>query len=147
MEVKTRNIPGTVVIQGQLFAGQYVKRPGSRNDLNLYCWFIDNEELGHYPHASIDMSDIHESSTHFHVSFPVTKLKGGWSEGTERVSYSIHVQIDRETDEITVTTKTSANHWKLPEKKVNPWGFADMDRKGLEFAKLFYSAAFFQSLG
>ena len=139
--MKTSDIPAVVEIKSKLFTGIYRKRSGSLRDTNLFCWFIDNGELGHYPHASIDLSSHHENWEYFHVSFPITKLKGGWSEGIERVSYSIHVQIDRQTDRITVTDKTDASRWKMPEQKVNPWGFADMDRKGLEFAKEFYSAA------
>jgi len=139
--MKTSDIPAVVEIKSKLLTGKYKKRSGSLRDKNLFCWFIDNEELGHYPHASIDLASHHENWQYFHVSFPVTKLKGGWSEGIERVSYSIHVQIDRQTDQITITDKTDASRWKLPEKNGNPWGFADMDRKGLEFAKEFYSAA------
>ncbi len=136
--MKTAHIPDTVNIKGGQFAGTYKKRK-MKSD-NLYCWF--NDQMVHYPHASIDMSHEHENWTDFHVTFSLTREKGGWEEGVMSASYSIFVVIDAETDQITVSRTTNTLGWKL--SGVNPGfkSFADSDRKGLAFAKEFYSAAF-----
>jgi hypothetical protein len=107
---------------------------------NLYCWF--NEEVAHFPHASIEISHAHEDWVDFHVTFSLTKEKGGWETGTETASYSVFVQINKETDVITVVRTTDSSRWKL--SGVNPGfkSFADSERQGLAFAKEFYSAAF-----
>lgn len=141
--MKTASIPATVELKAGTYTGKFVKRAGSRNDTNLYCWF-NEEGDDHYPHASIDLSSLHANWRYFHVTYPVMKKKA-WSDELERVSYSVHVEIDPETDQIKVTSKTNASQWKMPEKRVNSLGFADMDRKALEFAKEFYSAAFLQA--
>jgi hypothetical protein len=136
--VKTANIKDVVNIKGELFEGAYRKRKMRAE--NLYCWF--NEKMVHYPHASIEISQQHEEWVDFHVTFSLTKEKGGWETGTETASYSVYVTIDRETDAIAVSRTTDASRWKL--SGVNPGfkSFADSDRKALEFAKAFYSAAF-----
>ena len=142
--MKTANIPDIVTLKGKLFTGTYRKRAGSRNDRNLYCWF-NEEGSDNFPHASIDISHHHDDWQYFHVSYPVYKKSGGWSDEMERVSYSVHVEIDPERDTISVVSKTNTSRWKMPESGPGANGFADMDRKALEFAKEFYSAAFFQS--
>jgi hypothetical protein len=136
--MKTANIPDAVNIKGNLFAGTYRKR--KMKSSNLYCWF--NENMVHYPHASIEISHEHENWTDFHVTFSLTKEKGGWETGVETASYSIFVVIDSETDQITVARTTDTSRWTL--SGVNPGfkSFADSDRRGLAFAKEFYSAAF-----
>jgi len=135
--MKTRFIPSTVEIKGQRFVGRYVKREMKSKD--LYCWFHDSKP--DYPHASISLSYEHENWRYFHVSFPVTKDKGGWETGTTSVSYSIHVLIDPETDQLTVERQTDTSKWKRDGKRLD---FADGERAGLEFAKLFFSHAFAQ---
>lgn len=137
--MKTSLIPETVQVKSGTYTGKFKKRAGSRNDPGLFCWF-NEEGDDHFPHASIDVSGIHENWEFFHVTYPVMKKKA-WSEELERVSYSVHVRINPETDQITVTSKTNASNWAMPPKPVNALGFADMDRKALEFAKEFYSAA------
>jgi hypothetical protein len=135
--MKTANIKATVNIKGEIFEGAFEKRKMKSH--NLYCWF--NKELDHYPHASIDISGSHEEWSDFHVTFSVTKEKGAWEVGTERASYSVWVKIDEETDQISVDRTTDASRWKLAGKKPGFMNFADADRKALEFAKCFYSAA------
>ena len=135
--MKTADIKDVVNIKGELFEGAYKKRKMKSQD--LYCWF--NESMVHYPHASIEISHAHENWTDFHVTFSLVKEKGGWEDGTEQVSYSVWVKIDSETDRISVVDKTDARRWKLAG--VNPGfnGFADADRKAVEFATCFYAAA------
>jgi hypothetical protein len=137
--MKTALIPATVHVKSGTYTGKFTKRAGSRNDPNLFCWF-NEEGDDHFPHASVDISGTHVDWEVFHITYPVMKKKA-WSEELERVSYSVHVRIDRETDRITATHKTNAGNWVMPDKPVNGLGFADMDRKALEFAKDFYSAA------
>jgi hypothetical protein len=136
--VKTANIKDVVNIKGELFEGAYKKR--KMKSENLYCWF--NEKMVHYPHASIEISQQHDEWVDFHVTFSLTKEKGGWETGTETASYSVYVVINKETDAITVSQTTDVSRWRL--SGVNPGfkNFADSERKGLEFAKAFYSAAF-----
>ncbi len=141
--MKTTSIPDTVELKSSTYAGKFIKRPGSGNDRNLFCWFAEDSD-DHFPHASIDISGVHQDWEYFHVTYPVMKKKA-WSEELERVSYSVHVRIDRETDQITPTRKTDTQNWQLPEQRTNALGFADMDRKALEFAKAFYSSAFMQA--
>jgi hypothetical protein len=136
--VKTADIPDTVNIKGSLFPGQYKKRK-MRSD-NLYCWI--NEQMVHFPHASIEISHEHENWADFHVTFSLTKEKGGWESGVETASYSIYVKIDPKTDRLSVSRTTDASRWKLSGTNPGFKSFADSDRKGLEFAKEFYSAAF-----
>ena len=140
--MKTINIPDTVVLKSGTYTGKFVKRHGSRNDRDLYCWFHEEGD-DHYPHASIDISNFHQNWEYFHITYPVKKKKA-WSEDLERVSYSVHVRIDPDTDQISVTSKTNTKSWNLPERRFTSLGFADMDRKALEFAKEFYCAAFQQ---
>ena len=135
--MKTADIRDVVNIRGELFEGAYTKRKMASKD--LYCWF--NESMAHYPHASIEMSHEHEEWTDFHVTFSLLKEKGAWEVGTERVSYSVWVKIDRETDRVTAVAKTDASRWKLAGTNPGFKGFADADRKALEFARCFYSAA------
>ena len=134
--MKTANIKDVVNIRGELFEGAYRKR--KMKSENLYCWF--NEQMVHYPHASIEISQQHEEWVDFHVTFSLTKKKA-WEEGTETVSYSVYVVIDKKTDQITVSRTTDVRSWTL--SGVNPGfkSFADSERKALEFAKEFYSAA------
>ena len=134
--MKTANIKDVVNIRGELFEGAYKKRKMQAE--NLYCWF--NEKMVHYPHASILISQQHEEWVDFHVSFSVTKKKA-WEEATETVSYSVYVVIDKMTDKISVSRTTDTRGWKL--SGVNPGfkSYADADRKALEFAIEFYSAA------
>ena len=136
--MKTASIPEVVNIKGDMFAGTYKKR--KMRSANLYCWF--NEDMVHYPHASIDISHEHENWTDFHVTFTLTKEKGGWETGVETASYSIFVEINAQTDQITVSHTTDTRGWRL--SGVNPGfkSFADSERRGLAFAKEFYSAAF-----
>ncbi|MFC3550072.1 hypothetical protein ACFOLC_03495 [Lysobacter cavernae] len=141
--MKTINIPNTVELKSGTYTGKYIKRPGSQRDSNLFCWF-NEEGDDHFPHASIDISSTHLDWEYFHVTYPVMRKKV-WSEELERVSYSVHVRIDRESDQISVTKKTTTQGWQLPDTPYNALGFADMDRKAFEFAKEFYSAAFFQA--
>lgn len=136
--MKTAAIPDTVNIRGKIFPGEYKKRKMKSKD--LYCWF--NQETPHFPHASIEISHTHENWTDFHVTFPLTKEKGGWQEGVETVSYSVYVRIDPETDQITVTHTTDASRWKPSGENPGFVSFADSERRGLQFAKEFYSAAF-----
>lgn len=141
--MKTTSIPDTVELKAGTYTGKFKKRSGSLRDKNLFCWF-NEEGDDHFPHASIDISGMHADWEYFHITYPVQRKKA-WSDELERVSYSVHVKIDRETDKITVSNKTSTQGWHMPEKKFNALGFADMDRKALEFAKEFYSAAFMQA--
>lgn len=135
--MKTANIPEIVNIKGDIFSGRYKRR--KMRSAKLYCWF--NEEMVHYPHASIEISREHENWVDFHVTFSLMKEKGAWETGVETASYSIYVEINAETDVITVASTTDASRWKL--SGVNPGfkSFADSERKGLAFAKEFYSAA------
>ena len=139
--MKTAKIPKIVTIRGQLFPGDYEKRKMKAKD--LYCWF--HVEAPGCPHASVEISDVHENWRDFHVTFPVSKQKGGWSgeDETEIVSYSVYVQID-DGDTVKVVRTTDSKHWKVTGFNPGIKGFADMDRKGLEFAREFYSAAFAQ---
>jgi hypothetical protein len=136
--MKTAAIPEIVTIKGALFPGKYKKR--KMKSENLYCWF--NEDTPHYPHASIEISGVHETWTDFHVTFSLTKEKGGWDTGVETASYSVFVKIDQQTDRISVVRTTDASRWRLAGDNPLFKGFADADRKALEFAKEFYSAAF-----
>ena len=133
----TANIPEVVEIKGQRFVGRYKRRKMRSKD--LYCWF--HQDKPDYPHASISLAHEHEHWSYFHVTFPVTKDKGGFETGEETVSYSVHVLINRETDLLTVETSTDTARWKRQGQKLD---FADGKRAGLEFAKLFYSFAFAQ---
>jgi len=106
---------------------------------DLYCWFHESKD--DYPHASISLAYEHENWRYFHVSFPVVKDRGGWETGTESVSYSVHVVIDDDVIKIDTTTDTS--RWRRDGK---PLTFADGERAGLQFANLFFSFAFAQSV-
>lgn len=134
--MKTANIPATVEIKGHRFVGRYTRQKMKSKD--LYCWFHETKRQD-YPHASISLSHEHEKWDHFHVSFPIVKDKGGWEEGTESVSYSVHVRI--ESDVISVDHTTDTSRWKRGGK---PLTFADGERTGLQFAGLFFSYAFAQ---
>jgi hypothetical protein len=136
--MKTAHIPDTVNIKGDQFAGAYKKR--KMKSENLYCWF--NDDMAHYPHASIEISHTHDEWVDFHITFSLLKEKGGWDTGTEYASYSVFVKIDRRTDQITVDRTTNTQHWKLSGTNPGFKSFADSERKGLAFAKEFYSAAF-----
>ena len=136
--MKTADIPDIVNIRGNLFPGRYEKRKMRSQD--LYCWF--NKDMAHFPHASIEISHVHETWTDFHVTFSLTREKGGWETGVISASYSVFVVIDQQTDQITLSHSTDTRLWKL--SGVNPGfkSFADSERRGLAFAKEFYSAAF-----
>lgn len=135
----TSKIPDVVEIKGQRFVGRYKRRKMRSKD--LYCWF--HESKSDYPHASISLAHEHEHWSYFHVTFPVTKDKGGFETGEETVSYSVHVEIDQSTDVVTVERTTDTARWRRNGKKLC---FADGERAGLAFAKLFYSFAFAQML-
>lgn len=136
--MKTANIPKTVTIKGALFPGVYKKRQ-MKSD-NLFCWF--NEDMAHFPHASIEISQTHAEWVDFHVSFSITKERGSWESGTETASYSVFVNINEQTDVITLARTTDTRNWKLSGTNPGFKGFADAERQGLSFAKEFYSAAF-----
>ncbi len=146
--MKTANIPATVVVKSGTFKGTYERRPGSKRDKDLYCWF--NTADASMPHISIDMSYMHENFQYFHVTFDVYKGANQSGDVLERASYSIHFVIDRETDVVSPVPRrtTDARRWNVPDMKTegSALGFADMDRKAVEVAKEFYSAAFMQSL-
>ena len=152
--MKTASIPATIDITRQPFSGRYVKRPGSRNDKTLYCWFHEDSPDDN-PHFSVNINSDQEEWSYFHVTFPMFHMartqSDNWrARGADTFEqtikrYHIHLDIGAQTDRVTINNGHSDDPrgWNRPDTgKKFDMSFADIDRQAVNLGQSFYSIAY-----